>query len=186
MRLRDTGGLERVASITNSYYKFAEAGKLSHHLGYLSQIINRNFFAALLVFSLSSLDSFHCLSQHLIEILSMAENAKIFLVGNKLDLEPHEVTDEIVDLFIEQFPKFNGYFKISCKHNIGIEEMFNEISKCLASSNFSFKDTFDTFTLHGTHSHSENCCSPSDHDPNDCHSHSEQSSSTVSSCCANS
>ena len=25
---RDTGGLERVASITNSYYKFAEAGKL--------------------------------------------------------------------------------------------------------------------------------------------------------------
>lgn len=110
----------------------------------------------------------------------MAENAKIFLVGNKLDLEPHEVTDDIVDLFIEQFPKFNGYFKISCKHNLGIEEMFNEVSKCLASSNFSFKDTFDTFTLHGTHS--ENCCSSDN--PSD-HSHSE-SSSTISSCCANS
>lgn len=27
MYCRDTGGLERVASITNSYYKFAEAGK---------------------------------------------------------------------------------------------------------------------------------------------------------------
>lgn len=114
----------------------------------------------------------------------MAENAKIFLVGNKLDLEPHEVTDEIVDLFIEQFPKFNGYFKISCKHNIGIEEMFNEVSKCLASSNFSFKDTFDTFTLHGSHA-SGNCCSSSD-DPNDGHSHSDpSSSSSISSCCAN-
>lgn len=49
MQLWDTGGLERVASITNSYYKFAEA--------------------ALLVFSLNSIDSFHCLSQHLLEIL---------------------------------------------------------------------------------------------------------------------
>lgn len=112
----------------------------------------------------------------------MAENAKIFLVGNKLDLEPHEVTDEIVDLFIEQFPKFNGYFKISCKHNIGIEDMFLQVSKCLASSSFSFKDTFDTFTLHAT-SHTSNCCS-SDH-PDDGHSHSDQPSGSVS-CCTNS
>lgn len=34
---------------------------------------------ALLVFALNSIESFHCLSQHLLEILSMAENAKIFL-----------------------------------------------------------------------------------------------------------
>lgn len=59
LQLWDTGGLEKVASMTNSYYKFAEA--------------------ALLVFSLNSLESFHCLPQHLLEILSMAENAKIFL-----------------------------------------------------------------------------------------------------------
>lgn len=134
MQLWDTGGLERVASITSSYYKFAEA--------------------ALLVFSLNSLESFHCLSQHLLEILSMAENAKIFLVGNKLDLQPHEVTDSDIELFLEQFPKFNGIFKVSCKTNNGIEEMFKEIVDKLAG-NYNFKTAFDTFQLHAQH---EDCC----------------------------
>ena len=60
MQLWDTGGLERVASITNSYYKFSDA--------------------AILVFSLASLESFHALSHYLLEVLSQAENAKIFLV----------------------------------------------------------------------------------------------------------
>ncbi|CAG2103346.1 unnamed protein product [Medioppia subpectinata] len=127
MQLWDTGGLERVASITNSYYKFAEA--------------------ALLVFSLDSLESFHCLSQHLIEILSLAENAKIFLVGNKNDLQPHEVLDSDIDLFVEQFPKFNGIFKISCKTNDGIQQMWSEIADKLAVSSLT-KTSMDAFKLH--------------------------------------
>lgn len=57
--------MERVASITSSYYKFAEA--------------------AILVFSFDSPDSFNILSQHLLDIVSYAENAKIFLCGNKID-----------------------------------------------------------------------------------------------------
>ena len=126
LQLWDTGGLERVASITNSYYKFAEA--------------------ALLVFSLDSLDSFHCLSQHLIEILSLAENAKIFLIGNKTDLTPHEVNDSDIELFIEQFPKFNGIFKISCKTNEGVQEMLGDIAEKLALS--PAKMSFDAFKLH--------------------------------------
>ena len=64
------------------------------------------------MFSLNSIDSFHCLTQHLLEILSLAENAKIYLVGNKSDLLPHEVSDEDIDLFLEQFPKFDGVFKV--------------------------------------------------------------------------
>ncbi|CAG2160187.1 unnamed protein product [Oppiella nova] len=127
LQLWDTGGLERVASITNSYYKFAEA--------------------ALLVFSLDSLESFHCLSQHLIEILSLAENAKIFLVGNKSDAQPHEVHDSDIELFVEQFPKFNGIFKISCKTNEGVHEMWTEIAEKLAVSALT-KTSMDTFKLH--------------------------------------
>lgn len=126
IQLWDTGGLERVASVTNSYYKFAEA--------------------ALLVFSLDSLESFHCLSQHLLEILSLAENAKIFLVGNKMDLTPHEVQDTDIELFVEQFPKFNGIYKISCKTNEGVQAMFNDICEKLASMNY--KSNFDAFKLH--------------------------------------
>ena len=59
LQLWDTGGMERVASITSSYYKFSEA--------------------AILVFALDNPDSFHILSQHLLDIVTYAENAKIFL-----------------------------------------------------------------------------------------------------------
>ncbi len=59
IKLWDTGGMERVASITSSYYKYSEA--------------------AILVFSLDNPDSFHILSQHLLDIVTYAENAKIFL-----------------------------------------------------------------------------------------------------------
>ncbi len=58
-QLWDTGGMERVASITSSYYKYSEA--------------------AILVFALDNPDSFHILSQHLLDIVTYAENAKIFL-----------------------------------------------------------------------------------------------------------
>ena len=59
LQLWDTGGMERVASITSSYYKYSEA--------------------AILTFALDNPDSFHILSQHLLDIVTYAENAKIFL-----------------------------------------------------------------------------------------------------------
>lgn len=58
--------MERVASVTSSYYKFAEG--------------------AILVYALDNVSSFHALSQHLLDIVSYAETAKIFLCGNKMDL----------------------------------------------------------------------------------------------------
>lgn len=81
LQLWDTGGMERVASITSSYYKFAEA--------------------AILVFSLDNSTSFHILSQHLLDIVTYAENAKIFLCGNKSDLleEVPQVTDSEIEAF---------------------------------------------------------------------------------------
>lgn len=73
--------MERVASITSSYYKFAEA--------------------AILVFSFDNPASFHVLSQHLLDIVTYAENAKIFLCGNKSDLieAPPQITDAEIETF---------------------------------------------------------------------------------------
>lgn len=73
--------MERVASITSSYYKFAEA--------------------AILVFALDNPASFHVLSQHLLDIVTYAENAKIFLCGNKHDLvdDIPQVTDTEIEAF---------------------------------------------------------------------------------------
>ena len=73
--------MERVASITSSYYKFAEA--------------------AILVFSLDNVASFHVLSQHLLDVVTYAETAKIFLCGNKMDLEGSmpQVSDADMEIF---------------------------------------------------------------------------------------
>ncbi|KAI4459232.1 drab5-related [Holotrichia oblita] len=107
LQLWDTGGMERVASVTSSYYKFAEA--------------------AILVFALDNAASFHVLSQHLLDIVTYAENAKIFLCGNKLDLvnKVPQVSDADIDAFCEQCHNLiSKTYKTSCKTSVGLEEMF--------------------------------------------------------------
>ncbi|XP_050082047.1 ras-related protein Rab-30 [Anopheles aquasalis] len=121
LQLWDTGGMERVASVTSSYYKFAEA--------------------AILVFALDNESSFHALSQHMLDVVTYAENAKIFLVGNKVDVEtsggdPPPVTDADMESFCEQCHSLiSATFKTSCKTGEGIEEMFRDIASTLVESN---------------------------------------------------
>lgn len=116
LQLWDTGGMERVASVTSSYYKFAEA--------------------AVLVFSLDNPDSFNILSQHLLDIVSYAENAKIFLCGNKVDLVGRiYVSEADIEAFCEQCHNLiSGVYRTSCKTGQGIEEMFTDIARQLVMS----------------------------------------------------
>lgn len=107
--------MERIASVTSSYYKFAEA--------------------AILVFSVDNAQSFHSLSQHLVDITMWAENAKIFLCGNRSDLES-EVSDLDMQNFCEQcHGLISATFKTSCKNNDGVHHMFEEIAKTLVENN---------------------------------------------------
>ncbi|XP_065342251.1 ras-related protein Rab-1A [Cloeon dipterum] len=116
LQLWDTGGMERVASITSSYYKFAEA--------------------AILVFSLDNPASFHVLSQHLLDIVTYAENAKIFLCGNKSDLGAQQVTDQDMETFCEQCHNLvSATYRTSCKTGQGVEEMFSDIAQHLVQAN---------------------------------------------------
>lgn len=127
--------MERVASVTTSYYKFAEA--------------------AILVFALDNVSSFNSLSQHMLDIVTYAENAKIFLCGNKMDLEEKkqrnggptgsdqaqadssgQVTDADTEEFCEQCQNLiSATFKTSCKTGVGIEEMMQQIAQTLVDSN---------------------------------------------------
>ncbi|XP_016989242.1 ras-related protein Rab-2 isoform X2 [Drosophila rhopaloa] len=110
--------MERVASVTSSYYKFAEG--------------------AILVFALDNAASFHSLSQHLLDIVTYAENAKIFICGNKSDLEGREpeVSDEEVEAFCEQCHSLiSATYKTSCRSGGGVEEMFQDISRQLVQAN---------------------------------------------------
>lgn len=115
LRLFDTGGLERIGSIGNSYYKFSDA--------------------ALLVFARNNIDSFNCLTQHLLEVLSFGENAKLYLVSNKVDVDECEVSDDDVRSFMEQFPIIEDHFQISCKTNEpSVDEMFYKLAQKIANS----------------------------------------------------
>jgi len=128
IQLWDTGGMERVASITSSYYKFAEA--------------------AILVFDLHNPDTFHSLAQHLLEVASYAENCKVFLCGNKVDLVDDQFNDDqsnsgsmssvreyehvsIRDMeqFCEQTSVITNMYVTSCKTNQGVPQMFQDISR---------------------------------------------------------
>lgn len=117
LQLWDTGGMERVASITSSYYKYSEA--------------------AILVFALDNPDTFHILSQHLLDIVTYAENAKIFLCGNKFDQKSRiAITDSDMEAFCEQCHNLvSGIYKTSCKTGEGVEEMFTDIAKQLTQVN---------------------------------------------------
>jgi GTPase SAR1 family protein len=107
--------MERIASVTSSYYKFAEA--------------------AILVFSVDNAQSFHSLSQHLVDIAMWAESAKIFLCGNRSDLES-EVSDLDMQQFCEQcHGLISATFKTSCKNSEGVKEMFEEIARSLVENN---------------------------------------------------
>ena len=130
LRLYDTGGLERIGSIGNSYYKSAEA--------------------ALLVFARNNIDSFNCLTQHLLEVLSFGENAKLYLVSNKVDLNDNEVSDDDIRTFMDQFPVIEDYFQISCRTNQpSVDEMFCAIAQKLVSSSTNrLTRQFDSIQLH--------------------------------------
>lgn len=107
LQLWDTGGMERIASVTSSYYKFAEA--------------------AILVFSLDNSSSFHILSQHLLDIVTYAENAKIFLCGNKSDLEGSspQVTDADIEMFWWVTAYFYLFYYVGTKYLLFIFVIFN-------------------------------------------------------------
>ncbi|GJQ66998.1 hypothetical protein Trydic_g7988 [Trypoxylus dichotomus] len=107
--------------------------------------------AAILVFALDNAASFHVLSQHLLDIVTYAENAKIFLCGNKLDLvnKVPQVSDADVDAFCEQCHNLiSKTYKTSCKTGEGLEEMFSDIATQLVQSNRS-KLELQSMETHG-------------------------------------
>jgi len=122
LQLWDTGGMERVASITSSYYKFSDA--------------------AILVFSLDNPHSFHVLAQHLLDVVSYAEGASIFLCGNKSDRGREvQVTDEEMEEFSQQCHNLiSGSYRTSCRTGEGVQEMFADIACKLACANRSRKE----------------------------------------------
>ena len=108
-KIFDTAGQERYSSISSNTIKYAD--------GFL------------LVFSVDKKQSLEKISQW-IENIDKNANIKekvIILIGNKIDIDKREVSEEEG----KKFAKEQGfkYFETSAKTNVGIKEAFNEIYK---------------------------------------------------------
>jgi small GTP-binding protein len=108
-QLWDTGGQEKFRSITRTYY--------------------RNIDIVLLVFDLSKVSDFYSkLESWIKEIRTLNDEARIYLIGNKLDLD-RKISFELAKDFSEKH-EFK-YYECSAKTLSNIEEIFQAISNDL-------------------------------------------------------
>ncbi|KAL5022159.1 hypothetical protein ScPMuIL_001314 [Solemya velum] len=124
LTLWDTGGMERMSFIGSSYYRGAQA--------------------ALLCYSIDNKDTFTILSQYILDIVMNAEGAKIFLCGNRSDCagDGEEVTEADIENFIRECGDvLSGVYRISCRDNSGILEMFSDMAHVM------HKDSLSRMTL---------------------------------------
>ena len=115
LTLWDTGGMERMSFIGQSYYRGANA--------------------ALLCYSINKKETFSILSQYILDIVMNAEGAKIFLCGNFADNDEGE-GDCVNEMDIENFTRdcgnvLSGSYQVSCKDNVGVQEMFSDMAKVM-------------------------------------------------------
>ena len=109
LQIWDTAGQERFRSVTRSYYRGA-AG-------------------ALLVYDITSRESFNCLTNWLTDARTLASpQIVILMVGNKKDLEDER---EVTFLEASRFAQENGlmFLETSAKTGNSVEEAFLKCSK---------------------------------------------------------
>nr|XP_033806239.1 ras-related protein Rab-30 isoform X2 [Geotrypetes seraphini] len=113
LQIWDTAGQERFRSITQSYYRSANA--------------------LILTYDISCEESFRCLPEWLREIEQYA-NSKVItvLVGNKIDLaEKREVSQQRAEEFAETQNMY--YLETSAKESDNVEKLFLDLARRLIS-----------------------------------------------------
>ena len=114
MEIWDTAGLERSDCLPHIYYL--------------------NSKAIILMYDVTDLISLHYLSCWLEESRRYCDNAKLFLVGNKIDCTASEVevSPRTAQNFAETYKiKSNHLFQISVKTGKGISAFLSELAKIL-------------------------------------------------------
>ena len=110
LEIWDTAGQERYHSLTPMYYRGSNA--------------------AVIVFDITSEATFNQAKKWVDELKQARNEAMIFIVGNKVDLDS---TRTVQKQLVEEYCKTNNfnYFETSAKDNIGIHELFDAIAKQL-------------------------------------------------------
>ncbi len=106
----DTAGQERYRSLAPMYYRGASC--------------------AIIVYDITSMDSFNGAKMWVDEISKKTRNCKMFLLGNKCDLDrEREVKEEDVENFIKVKNIFHRL--VSAKSGINIKESFDFVAKSM-------------------------------------------------------
>lgn len=105
MQVWDTSGQERFRSITQSYYRGAHA--------------------AIIVYDISSIDSFRAVPGWLEGVMKhCSESVLVMLLGNKSDLAfKRQVHESVVQEFVEEH-KIPLFYEVSAKSGSNVEEAF--------------------------------------------------------------
>jgi GTPase SAR1 family protein len=118
LQLWDTGGMERVGSITQAYF--------------------RNAHGAILCYNPANKESFNMLSEYILQVAMFSRNAKIFLCGTMADRRPVSMVgageDYVREEEIEEFERFcstalSGVFKVSSRTGEGVNKMFMKVAE---------------------------------------------------------
>ncbi|XP_071959668.1 uncharacterized protein [Antedon mediterranea] len=117
VELWDTADMERARSLTETYFRGSTAG--------------------LLVYDISRAVTLRRIPEWIRTFNCRIENAPIFLIGNKLDLEPEEYSNgesTIVharDILGKNLEGIAKVYEVSAKEDISVESMFHKVAEYL-------------------------------------------------------
>ncbi|KAJ8041474.1 Ras-related protein Rab-21 [Holothuria leucospilota] len=112
--LWDTANMERLHSLTDNYFREAEG--------------------AILVYDVADHMSLHAIPDWRMNCLKISPSAQLFIVGNKIDLQPRQfsmerTTVEHADLMAREFSEIEAIYRVSAKEDLKVEEMFHDIAQ---------------------------------------------------------
>ncbi|XP_033127650.1 ras-related protein Rab-35-like, partial [Anneissia japonica] len=117
IELWDTADMERARSLTETYFRGSAAG--------------------LLVYDISRAVTLRRIPEWIRSFHFRVENAPIFLVGNKLDLEAEEYSsgettiEHAQEILGKNLPGITRVYEVSAKKDIAVEKMFHKVAEHL-------------------------------------------------------
>ncbi|KAG2206978.1 hypothetical protein INT47_008447, partial [Mucor saturninus] len=144
LQIWDTAGQERFRAMAPMYYRGASA--------------------AILVYDITSEESFKEMVSWMEELnKNMTDDLVIHVVGNKLDLESKREVSfmKVLDYCDQLSHGVSGINEVSAKHNIGIEEIFLDITQTLVGRKYNLNlDRTPTTDIHSENIQYEKsgCC----------------------------
>ena len=116
----------------------------------------RKSFAALLVFDVCNKEYFDGLDYwvNTYREYNDYENKNIYLIGNKIDLNKREISQNDIDNFMEK-NHLNKYFEASAKTGQNVDEIFNKV---ISDINANYKNRQKNISLNEKNCMCDVCC----------------------------